>query len=141
MPNTSNERSGLNTSIEEAERIKTLYGSVFSNPSDEHELIDVPMIGSDKNRFNQINISYVNSFIKPRVEETLELVRQKLKEYNLHKKNFRRVVLTGGVSLLEAINYIDQSRLIAAPDCGLGHLPRNLAMKKLKIMVQAVKNY
>ena len=96
--------SGLNTSIEEAERIKTLYGSVFSNPSDEHELIDVPMIGSDKNRFNQINISYVNSFIKPRVEETLELVRQKLKEYNLHKKNFRRVVLTGGGSLLEGIN-------------------------------------
>ena len=96
--------SGLTTEIESAERLKTLYGSVFSNPSDEYELIDVPIIGSDKNQFNQINRSHLNSFIKPRVEETLELVRQRLKEYNLHKKKYRRVVLTGGGSLLEGID-------------------------------------
>lgn len=96
--------SGLTTSIESAERLKTLYGSVFSNPSDEHELIDVSVIGSNNNQFTQINRSVVNSFIKPRVEETLELVRQKLKEYNLHNKKYRRVVLTGGGSLLEGID-------------------------------------
>ena len=39
-----------------------------------------------------------------------------------------------------ALNHIDTDRLIAAPDCGLGHLPRKLAIKKLKIMVEAVKN-
>ena len=78
---------GVSTTIESAERLKTLYGSVFSNPSDEHELIDVSIIGSENNKFNQINRSLVNSFIKPRVEETLELIRQKLKEYNLHNKN------------------------------------------------------
>ena len=96
--------SGLTTEIESAERLKTLYGSVFSNPSDEYELIDVPVIGYDKNQFNQINRSHLNSFIKPRVEETLELVRQKLKDSNLHNKKYRRVVLTGGGSLLEGID-------------------------------------
>ena len=95
--------SGLSTSIESAERLKTLYGSVFSNPSDEHELIDIPTTGTQEKKFNQINISRVNSYIKPRVEETLELVRQKLKEYNLHNKKYRRVVLTGGGSLLDGI--------------------------------------
>ena len=41
----------------------------------------------------------------------------------------------------KALNHIDVNRLIAAPDCGLGHLSRNLAKKKLKIMVEAVKNF
>ena len=96
--------SGINTPMESAERLKTLYGSVFSNPSDEYELIDVPLLGSNNNQFKQINRSELNLLIKPRVEETLELIRQKLKEYNLHNKRYRRVVLTGGGSLLEGID-------------------------------------
>ena len=39
-----------------------------------------------------------------------------------------------------ALNHIKKENLIAAPDCGLGHLPRKLAKKKLKMMVIAVKN-
>jgi len=38
----------------------------------------------------------------------------------------------------DVLEHIDRERLIAAPDCGLGHLPRNLAMKKLKTMVEAL---
>ncbi len=37
-------------------------------------------------------------------------------------------------------NHIDIDRIIAAPDCGLGHLPKQLAKRKLKTMVRAVKN-
>ena len=90
------------TTIEEAERLKTLYGSVISSPSDEHEVIDVPLIGSSQ--FKQISISDVNSIIKPRVEETLELIWQKLKNYNIHSKRIKNIVLTGGGSLLEGID-------------------------------------
>ena len=39
-----------------------------------------------------------------------------------------------------ATKHIKKEQLIAAPDCGLGHLPRDLAKRKLKIMVDAVKN-
>ena len=94
---------GLSTTIESAERLKTLYGSVITNPSDDFELIDVHVIGRDSNQFNQINRSQVNTMIKARVEETLELIRQKLKEHNLDKKLIRNLVLTGGGSLLEGI--------------------------------------
>jgi len=38
----------------------------------------------------------------------------------------------------DALEHIDRERFIAAPDCGLGHLPRKLAMKKLKTMVEAL---
>tara|TARA_Y100000590_G_scaffold373393_1_gene437070 strand:- start:19451 stop:20521 length:1071 start_codon:yes stop_codon:yes gene_type:complete len=41
----------------------------------------------------------------------------------------------------EALKYIAADQLIAAPDCGLGHLSRDLAIAKLKKMVQAVKKF
>ena len=41
----------------------------------------------------------------------------------------------------EALNYIDKEQLIVAPDCGLGHLSRDLAKTKLKIMVDAAKSF
>ena len=94
---------GLSTTLESAERLKTLYGSVITSPSDDYELIDVHILGKDSNQFTQINRSQLNAIIKPRVEETLELIRQKLKEHNLDKKQIRNLVLTGGGSLLEGI--------------------------------------
>jgi 5-methyltetrahydropteroyltriglutamate--homocysteine methyltransferase len=39
--------------------------------------------------------------------------------------------------LSQALNHIDSERLIAAPDCGLGLLGRDLAMAKLKNMCAA----
>ena len=41
----------------------------------------------------------------------------------------------------QSLQHIDAHRLIAAPDCGLGHLPRELAKRKLQTMVEAVKNF
>ena len=41
--------------------------------------------------------------------------------------------------ILDVLKYIDKQQLIAAPDCGLGHLPRQLAIEKLKIMVNVAK--
>ena len=94
---------GVSTTISSAERLKTLYGSVISSPSDEHEIIEIPVISGENNQFNQITRSTVNSIIKPRIEETLEIVWQKIKQNNLHTKKINNVVLTGGGSLLEGI--------------------------------------
>ncbi len=41
----------------------------------------------------------------------------------------------------EALKFIDKTQIIVAPDCGLGHLPRDLAKTKLKIMVEASNNF
>ena len=95
---------GISTTKASAERLKTLYGSVVSSPSDEYELIEVPIESSENNEFKQINRSTINSIIKPRVEETLELVWQKIKPYGLHKKRIKNLILTGGGSQLEGIS-------------------------------------
>ena len=41
----------------------------------------------------------------------------------------------------EVLKFISKEQLIAAPDCGLGHLSRELAMEKLKIMSLATKKF
>ncbi len=41
--------------------------------------------------------------------------------------------------LQAALKHIDADRLIAAPDCGLGFLNRELALAKLANMVKAAK--
>ena len=93
---------GVSTNLESAERLKTLYGSVISSPSDEYELIEIPM-SNEPSKFKQINRSTINSIIKPRAEETLELIWQKLKEYNFHRKQIKNLILTGGGAILEGI--------------------------------------
>ena len=47
------------------------------------------LYSADEKQFKQINRNTINSIIKPRVEETLELVWQKLKQYDLHKKRIK----------------------------------------------------
>ncbi|MCR9220536.1 MAG: cobalamin-independent methionine synthase II family protein [Alphaproteobacteria bacterium] len=42
--------------------------------------------------------------------------------------------------LAKALDHLDRDRLVAAPDCGLGHLTRDLARAKLKVMVEAAKS-
>ena len=41
----------------------------------------------------------------------------------------------------EALKFISKEQLIAAPDCGLGHLSREMALEKLKIMSLAAKKF
>tara|TARA_Y100001970_G_scaffold142135_1_gene174877 strand:- start:10893 stop:12113 length:1221 start_codon:yes stop_codon:yes gene_type:complete len=94
---------GVSTTISSAERLKTLYGSVLSSPSDEHENIEIPNISGEENKFNQINRSKINSIIKPRIEETLEIVWQKIKQNGLNNKKIKNVVITGGGAQLEGI--------------------------------------
>ncbi len=94
---------GVSTTISSAERLKTLYGSLISSPSDDHEIIEIPIISGDKNSFQQITRSNLNSIIKPRIEETLEMLWQKIKDNNFSNKKFNNVVITGGGSQLDNI--------------------------------------
>ena len=109
---------GVSTTLSSAERLKTLYGSVISSPSDQHEIIEVPVISGENNQFNQINRSTVNSIIKPRIEETLEIVWQKIKQNNLHNRKIKNVVLTGGGAQLEGIT--EYAEIIFSSNVRLG---------------------
>jgi cell division protein FtsA len=92
---------GLSTPIAHAERMKTLYGSAIASSSDERETITVPQVGEDDDaQANQVPKSLLVGIISPRLEETFELVRDKLESSGFDKIAGRRVVLTGGASQL-----------------------------------------
>jgi len=95
---------GLNTRISDAERIKAIYGSVLTGGSDERDMITVPPVGDDEREPPQfVSRASVVRIIKPRVEEILEMVRDRLKASPFAAEARARVVLTGGGSQLSGI--------------------------------------
>lgn len=92
---------GLSTSLQHAERIKALYGSALPGSNDERDTVTVPRVGSvfDED-IMQVPRATVNGIIRPRVEEILELMRERLMHSGAFGVTGRRMVLTGGGSLL-----------------------------------------
>src|SRR5205814_10388288 len=92
---------GLSTTVAHAERMKTLFGSAISSSTDEREMIGVPQVGEeDEGHVNHVPKSLLVGIIAPRIEETFELVRNRLEASGFDKVAGRRVVLTGGACQL-----------------------------------------
>ena len=95
---------GLNARVSDAERIKTLYGSVISGGSDERDMITVPPLSDDEREQAQlISRATLVSIIKPRAEEILEMVRDRLANSPLNADRRGHVILTGGASQLTGL--------------------------------------
>jgi len=95
---------GLNTPIAHAERMKTKFGSCLPAPSDDHEILRVPVLGEeDDAEGTTASRSMLVSIIQPRLEETFELVRERLEHSGFDKTVGRQVVLTGGASQLRGV--------------------------------------
>jgi cell division protein FtsA len=95
---------GLSTTVAHAERLKTLFGSAISAGTDERETLAVPQIGEeDEGQVNHVPKSLLVGIIAPRIEETFELVRDRLEASGFDKIAGRRVVLTGGACQLQGV--------------------------------------
>jgi len=93
----------LSTPVAHAERIKTLHGSVHGGADDDREFIPVPLLGEDEHAIARIPRAMVIGIIKPRLEETFELVRERIEAAGLGREGGSRVVLTGGASQLVGV--------------------------------------
>ena len=94
---------GLSTGWPQAERLKTLYGSVLSRAGDAHQRLEVAGLGDPEDPPLQIvSRARLTEIIRPRVEEIFQLVRARLAETELPLVG-RRLVLTGGGSTLEGV--------------------------------------
>ncbi|MGA2943335.1 MAG: cell division protein FtsA [Xanthobacteraceae bacterium] len=95
---------GLNTRVADAERIKTLYGSVLAGASDDRDMITVPPINDDEREQTQfVSRAQLVAIVKPRVEEVLEMVRDRLATSSFATDRRGRVILTGGASQLTGL--------------------------------------
>ena len=110
---------GLSTRIEDAERLKTMHGSALPGVSDDRDILSVPPIGDDEHDVpNQVPRSALTRIIRPRVEEILELVRDRLNASGFAPLVGRRMVLTGGASQLTGL--AEAARRVLARNVRLG---------------------
>ena len=81
---------GLNASVADAERLKTLHGSVLAGVSDERDMIAVPPVGDDEREPpHLVSRAGLVSIIRPRVEEILEMVRDRLDALAVRRRSAR----------------------------------------------------
>ena len=100
--------SGLSTTIAHAEKIKVLRGVLLVTAMDRNEPIEVPCIVSSSGDYSDDEVSHITKetladIIRPRVEEILDFVMEKLKIADQRFPCMHRVVFTGGASKLSGM--------------------------------------
>jgi cell division protein FtsA len=106
---------GLNARIADAERIKTFYGSVLSGVSDERDMITVPSHNDEDREPPQfVSRAKLVRIIKPRVEEILEMARDRLVTSPFAAEPRARVVLSGGACQLSGLAEL-AARILGRP--------------------------
>jgi len=90
----------LSTPINHAERLKTLHGGAMASADDDREMLPVPLVGEDEDHIARVPRAMIVNIIRPRLEETFELVRERLEQAGVDRESGSRVVLTGGASQL-----------------------------------------
>lgn len=94
----------LSVAVADAERLKTMYGSVLPGQADERDLIPIVPVGSSPDEApGQIPRSHLTRILRPRIEEILTAVRDRMHATGMMDVCGRRFVLTGGGSELTGL--------------------------------------
>ena len=103
----------LSVGVADAERMKTVYGSVLPGQSDEREMIPIVPVGAAADEApGQIPRSAITRVLRPRIEEILTAVRDRMQATGMMDVCGRRFVLTGGASELTGLPEVAR-RLLA----------------------------
>jgi cell division protein FtsA len=95
---------GLAAPLAQAERLKTLYGTLIASSSDDRESIMVAQMGESLHDYShQIPKGLLVHIIKSRIEEIFELIINKVQTHEIDPLAFQRIVITGGTSQLQGI--------------------------------------
>lgn len=97
---------GLVTTVAEAERIKTLYGTLVKAASNDSQLVSYPVAGEEEPTLFQVSRTRIGELIRPRIEQLLDLVADRLAESGITPGLAGSVVLTGGTSQLVGLERV-----------------------------------
>jgi len=97
----------LSISVEEAERLKVLHGSVLDTGCEDRDLITMTRADSEEGLPGQYPRAFLSRIIRARVEEIFEILRDRLKSCGVGGAASQRLVLTGGgVGLTGLVSYV-----------------------------------
>ena len=110
---TSDVARTLSTSINEAERLKTLHGSAQLTGYDQRDTLDVPLVGDHAGSQNtqQVPRAMLVRIIQPRLQQILEAVQASLHRAGTEQFAGGLAVLTGGGSETTGIRELAQKVL------------------------------
>ena len=109
---------GLSVSLADAERLKLNYGACVGHQADERETLSIHRVGDEMDRPTSIAKTELTHIIRPRVEEILELARDRLAKAGFGVHAARRLVLTGGASQLQGL--AELARAVMSPQARMG---------------------
>lgn len=99
---------GLQTPLEEAERVKKIYGTCLVDSVGDDEKIEVSTIGGEGTK--QVSRKKLAKVIEPRVEEILDLAMQEVEDAGYRDLIPAGMVITGGTALLNGISGFAERR-------------------------------
>src|SRR4051794_32529102 len=105
---------GLSACIADAERIKTLYGTVLTGGSDARELMSVPAAGDERDAPQIVSRATIANIVRHRAEEIFEMVRDRLADSPFAAEPKARIVLSGGASQLTGVAEL-ATRILGRP--------------------------
>jgi cell division protein FtsA len=103
---------GLSMRLDEAERLKTHAAGCQPRPTDERDMIAIPQAHSDESgQPHYVPRAQLTRIVRPRIEEILELMRDRLRSAGFGRMLNQGAVLTGGAAQLTGLVEMSQGIL------------------------------
>ena len=124
---TEDIREGCSVMRNQAESLKTRFGSALADENKDNEIICVPGLrGREHKEISVKNLAYV---IQARMEEIIEHVYYEIKSSGYEKKLIAGIVITGGGALLKHLPQLVE--FVTGLDCRVGYPNEHLAKNEL----------
>ena len=124
---TEDIREGCSVMRNQAESLKTRFGSALADENKDNEIISVPGLrGRDHKEISVKNLAYV---IQARMEEIIEHVYYEIKSSGYEKKLIAGIVITGGGAQLKHLPQLVE--YVTGLDCRVGYPNEHLAKNEL----------
>ena len=124
---TEDIREGCSVMRNQAELLKTRFGSALADENKDNEIISVPGLrGREAKEISVKNLAYV---IQARMEEIIEHVYYEIKSSGYEKKLIAGIVITGGGALLKHLPQLVE--YVTGLDCRVGYPNEHLAKNEV----------
>lgn len=124
---TEDIREGCSVMRNQAELLKTRFGSALSDENKDNEIICVPGLrGRDA---KEISVKNLANVIQARMEEIIEHVFYEIKSSGYEKKLIAGIVITGGGAQLKHLSQLVE--YVTGLDCRIGYPNEHLAKNEV----------
>ncbi len=120
---TEDIREGCAVMRNQAELLKTKFGSALADENKENEIISVPGIRGKAPK--EISVKNLACIIQARMEEIIEHVYYEIKSSGYEKRLIGGIVITGGGALLKHLNQLVE--YVTGLDCRIGYPNEHLS--------------